>query len=170
MPRSAALPFTLRRKEDAIRPGEITSTVETIHGLLRLHGDELVVQWRLARKTDRVGPDIQTDRELGEVREVAVPVAGVAGAVVRRRWWDWPRGPQLVLTAADLRAFEDLTGPDGLSLDHPARLVLRLRRGDDLVGREFSAELALAIAELPSRKQDPMLRPGEEGEEGSKAR
>jgi hypothetical protein len=165
--RTAALPFTIRRKEDAIRRGEITSTVETVHGLLRLHGDELVVQWRLARKTERVGADIRTDRELGEVREVAVPLEGVAGAVVRRRWWDWPRGPRLVLTAADLRAFEGLTGPEGLSLHHPARLALRLRRGDDLAGREFVAELALAIAELPSTRRDPLLRPGDgQGESG----
>jgi hypothetical protein len=34
----AALPFFLKRSEDIIAAGRITSTAETIHGLLRLDG------------------------------------------------------------------------------------------------------------------------------------
>jgi hypothetical protein len=160
MPRFAALPFTLRRSEDRVSRGEITSTVETVHGLLRLAGEQFVVQWRSARKTERVGPDIRTDRELGEVREVTVPLEAVDGAVVRRRWWDRLTGPRLVLTATDLRAFEELAGPDGLAADHPAKLVLRLRNDDRLLAEEFAAELALAIAELPPARRRPGL-PGD---------
>ena len=44
--------------------------------------------------------------------------------------------------------FEGLAGKDGLSLDHPAELVLRLRRSDRLAAEEFGAELALAVAGL----------------------
>jgi hypothetical protein len=157
VPRFAALPFTLRRSEDEVGVTEITSTVETVHGLLRLDGEHLVVQWRMARKTERVGTGIRTDRELGEVREVTVPLEVVASAVVRRRWWDALTGPRLVLTAADLRAFEGLAGPHGLASDHPARLVLRLRRRDRLVADEFAAEMALAIAELPPERKRPPL-------------
>jgi hypothetical protein len=146
MPHSAALPFFLRRGHDVIGE-EITSTRETVHGLLRLDGERLVIQWRVARATDRVGREIRTDREVEPVREVVVPLTGLAGATVRRRWWDWLKGPQLVLTAADLRAFEGVTGEAGLRMDHPAELVLRLRRADRVAAGEFAGELELALAE-----------------------
>jgi hypothetical protein len=147
MPRSAALPFSLRRSSDVIAAGTITSTTETVHGLLRLDEDRLVVQWRVSRKIDFIGGEIRTDEELKAVREATLPLAAVAGAAVRRPWWGLAASPRLVLTAADLRAFEPLTGPDGLGLAHPAELVLRLRRGDRLPAEEFAAELALALAQ-----------------------
>jgi hypothetical protein len=52
-----------------------------------------------------------------------------------------------VLTAADLRAFEEVAGQAGLSLDHPAELALRLRSEDRAAGNEFVGELELALAE-----------------------
>jgi hypothetical protein len=145
MPHSAAIPFVLHRKHDVVGV-TITSTRETIHGLLRLDGDRLHVQWRIARSTDHVGWQIRTDKEVEPVREVVIPLSAVAGASVRWRW-GWPPGPYLVLTAADLRAFEEVAGTAGLSLDHPAELVLRLRGADRELGAEFAGELELAIAE-----------------------
>jgi hypothetical protein len=145
----AAAPFFLKRSEDIVSVGSVTSTTETIHGLLRLDGERLVVQWRLERTTERVGTaEIRTDRELEEVREVVLPLASVAGARVRRPRWLLGFGARLVLQAADLRAFDVLAGPEGLKLDHPAELVLRLRRKDLLTAEEFAAELALAVAQL----------------------
>jgi hypothetical protein len=146
MPHSAALPFVLHRSHDEIGKGEITSTQETVHGLLRLDGDRVHVQWRVARETDRVGKQIRTDREVDPVREVVLPLGAIAGAAVRWRW-GWPPGPYLVLTAADLRAFEDVAGAAGLSLDHPAELALRLRRADRDLATEFAGDLELAVAE-----------------------
>lgn len=148
MARSAALPFTLRRSHDVIGTSEITSTKETVYGLLRLDGSRLFIQWRTARKTERIGGEIRSDEELEEVREVSISLEGVAGASVRQRWWEWPSPPRLVLTAADLRAFEAVTSEGGMTLQHPAELVLRLRRRDRLAAEEFSAELSLAVAEL----------------------
>lgn len=148
MPRSATLPFTLRRSSDVYTSAEYTSTTETVHGLLHLEGERLVIQWRVARKVDRMGrASVRSDEEVEEVREVVVPLAGLAGAVVRERWWERWRGPRLVLTAADLRAFEGFTGPEGLRLAHPAQLVLRLRPTDRLAAAEFAAELELAVAD-----------------------
>jgi hypothetical protein len=147
MTRTAALPFTLRRGHDVVGMTEITSTRETVHGLLYLDADRLVVQWRMARATDRVGNEIRTDHELGPVREVIVPLAGVASAEVRRFWLRWPPGPYIVLTAADLRAFEEIAGEGGLRMAHPAELVLHVRRADRLAAREFAGELELAVAE-----------------------
>lgn len=81
------------------------------------------------------------------MREVVVPLAGIAAARVNRAWWRWPRGPRLVLTAADLRAFEAVAGQAGLRVDHPAELVLRMRRADHAAAIEFAGELELALAE-----------------------
>ena len=145
MPHSAAIPFLLRRRHDVVGLA-ITTTRETVHGLLRLDGDTLHVQWRVAKSTDYVGMEIRSDKEVGPVREVAIPLSAIAGAVVKWQW-RWPPSPYLVLTAADLRAFEEVAGAAGLSLDHPAELVLRLRRSDRDVGVEFVGELELAIAE-----------------------
>ena len=147
MPHVPALPFTLRRSNGVVSGKEITSTVETIHGLLRVDGDSLVLQWRVQRQTDRVGAEIRSDRELDPVRETAVPVASVSGAVVRLPRWRRGRAGRLVLTAADLRAFEGLSGPGGLELAHPAELVLNLRKEDRDAARELATQIELAIAD-----------------------
>lgn len=160
MPHSAAVPFLLQRKHDVVG-WEITSTRETVHGLLRLDGGSLYVQWRVAKSTSHVGMEIRTDNEVGPVREVVIPLTAVAGATVR--WnWRWPPGPCLVLTAADLRAFEEVAGAAGLSLDHPAELVLRLRRSDRARGLEFAGELELALAEraIAAAEGKPLLERG----------
>lgn len=163
MPYSGALPFVLHRSHDAVGIKEITSTHETVHGLLRLDGDKLHVQWRVARSTDRVGLEIRTDREVEPVREVVLPLSAIAGATVRWRWWQWPPGPYLVLTAADLRAFEEVAGAAGLSLDHPAELALRLRRADRELGSAFAGDLELAVAEraLAAAEGNPLLEVGD---------
>src|SRR5262245_45156426 len=100
MPHSAAVPFVLHRSHDVVGGLEITSPNETIHGLLRLGGDRVHVQWRLVRSTDRVGREIRTDRAVEPVREAVIPLSAVAGATVRWRW-RWPPGHYLVLNAAD---------------------------------------------------------------------
>ena len=153
MSSSTALPFVLRRSSDVFAAKEITSTVETVHGLLRVDGERLVVQWRVARSTERYGREIRTDREVEPVREVAVPLSALAGAAVRWRW-RWPPGAHLVLTAADLGAFEQVAGEAGLRLDHPAELWLPLRRADRAAAAEFAGDVALAAAERALRAAD----------------
>jgi hypothetical protein len=161
MARSATLPFIFKRGRDAISAGTgtVITTRETVHGLLRLEGGHLTIQWRLARKTERVGLDIRTDHEVEAVQETVVSLSRIAGATVRGGGWLWPLGLRLVLTAADLTALEGLAGKDGLSLDHPAELLVRLRRSDRLAAEEFCAELALAISsrELDRAEDAPSL-------------
>lgn len=145
----AAVPFHLVRGQDQFTASTVTSTKEVIHGLLRLEGERLVFQWRVARHTDHIGAaTMRSDDELEAVRELVVPLSGMAGAELRRRWWIPWGAPRLVLRAADLRAFEEVAGEGGLRLDHPAELVLSLRRADRLAAEEFAAEVALAVAEL----------------------
>lgn len=146
MTHSAALPFFLKRSEDVIAGGSFISTSETVHGLLRLEGEQLVVQWRIARSTDQFGSEIRTDREVTPVREVVIPLAALGGGRVRASWWPWSAG-RIVLTAADLRAFEAVAGETGLRLDHPAELVFRLRRADLDLAREFVGEIDMALAD-----------------------
>ena len=158
---TAALPFTLKRSKDEFSAASLTSTTETVHGLLRLDGDRLVIQWRLARHTEHMGVEFRTDEELEAVREVVIPMEAVARAFVRRRWWEWWKGPQLVLTATDLQAFDEVVGEEGLRLSHPAEMVVGLRRRDRMLAEEFTAELTLAVAELAGgRYQGPNVLPG----------
>jgi len=144
----AALPFFLSRSRDVVGMAEITSTTERIDGLLRLDGEQLIIQWRVAREIERIGNEIRTDREFEEVREVCLPLQSVASAVVRRRGWRWFSAPQLVLTASDMRAFEEIAGATGMQLAHPATVELRIHRSDYLAAQEFAADLNLARAEF----------------------
>jgi hypothetical protein len=147
MAHSVSLPFTIRRSDDVVGAGSFTQTKETIHGLLRLVEDRIIIEWRLYRETGYVGRVIRTDRQVDAVRTVTVPLHRVAGAHVQQSRLPWPFRPVLILTAADLQAFEEIAGEHGLQLAHPAELVLTLRRSDRLRADEFAAELALAIAE-----------------------
>jgi hypothetical protein len=164
----AAFAFVMRRRSDVIMGAEeITSSRETVHGLLRFGVQGLVIQWRVARATERVGMEIRTDREIEPVREVTVPARAVAGAAVRWIWHRWPPGRYLVVTAADLRAFEELAGLAGLQLDHPAELALHLRRRDVLPARDFAGEIQLAAADRALREaagqRDLPRPPGDTG-------
>ena len=144
----------------------MTTTTENVHGLLRLEGDELTLQWRLARKTAYLGSESQhTDEEFEAVREANIPLSAMAGAIVRRPWWRFWSGPRIVLMASDLQALEAVTGEDGLRLAHPAQLVLTVRRADALVAAEFAAELEIAVAEGALARSDEKRRLLESGPE-----
>ena len=147
---NTALPFVLHREHGVINGGEVTSTRDQLHGLLYLNGEQLIIQWRTSREISRVGREIRTDREMTTIREVALPLSALAGANIRRVWRRWRFGEALVLTAADLRAFDVLIGEGdlpGLVFEHPAEMVLEVRREDQNLVREFVSELRLAISE-----------------------
>src|SRR5262245_12853758 len=157
MTHQAALPFTLRRSKDVMAGKEMTSTQETIHGLLRLDGERVLIQWRTSRAIDRVGSEIRTDREVERVRELSLPLSAVAGAEVRRSWLPWPPGHYLVLTGADLHAFEELAGKQGLELKHPAQFEIRIGKDSRLGALEFASELKLALADRALRAAETDL-------------
>ena len=159
MSRFATLPFTLRRSEHSFTSDSMTTTTEKVHGLLRLEGDELTVQWRLARKTETLGGQAHhTDEDIEAVREAKIQISGMAGAIVQRPWWRFWSGPRIVLLASDLQALEAVAGEDGLRLAHPAKLVLTVRRSDALVAAEFAAELEIAVAEGALARSDEKRR------------
>lgn len=90
---------------------------------------------------------IRTDRELEAVRELSVPLTALAGARVRWSWRHWPPGVHLVLTAGDLRAFEEIAGEGGLRLDHPAQLAIRVPYAQRMAAQDFASRLELALAD-----------------------
>lgn len=146
----SAVPFTLKRSSDLWDAKGYTATTETAHGLVRLEADRLVFQWRLAVRTESMtGASWSSKDEIAPVRHIEVPIEKVAGATVPRSRWGALRGPRLVIAAADLVAFDEIAGEQGLRLKHPAQLVLRIRRTDRLVAEEFAAEVTLAVARLP---------------------
>ncbi len=136
----------------------MTTTTEKVHGLLRLEGDEMTVQWRLARKTDYLGTETYRTEEFEPVGEATIPLSAMAGAIVQRPWWRFWSGPRIVLVASDLQALEAVTGEDGLRLAHPAKLVLTVRRSDALLAAEFAAELEIAVAERALAHSDEKRR------------
>lgn len=147
----SAVPFTLKRSSDLWDArGGYESTTETAHGLVRLEADQIVIQWRLAVQTEKMGDTWETSETIEPVKEIVIPLAKVAGAAVPpRRWWHLV-APRLVIAASDLLAFEKIAGEQGLKLKHPAKLVLRVKRADRLIAEEFAAELSLAVARLPT--------------------
>ena len=147
----SAVPFTFKRSSDLYTSGGgYEATTETAHGLVRLEADRLVIQWRLEVRTEAMkGAGYETREQIEPVKEIVIPLAKVAGAMVPEgRWWKLV-GPKLVITAADLLAFEKIAGQQGLKLRHPSKLVLRVKRSDRLIAEEFAADLALALARLP---------------------
>jgi hypothetical protein len=151
----SAVPFTLKRSSDLWdADGGYESTTETAHGLVRLEADQLVIQWRLAVQTEKMGDTWETNETIEPVREIVIPLGKVAGVTVPpRRWWHIVP-PRLVIAASDLLAFERIAGEQGLKLKHPAKLVLRVKRADRLIAEEFAAELSLAVARLPTDSAD----------------
>lgn len=150
MGHQATLPFTILRSRDVIAKKEITSTRETVHGLLRLDGERVLIQWRTSRAIDRVGSEIRSDSEVDAVRELSLPLSALAGAEFRSSWLPWSR-LQVILTGADMRAFESLAGSDGLQLTHPAQFAIRVARDARAAAIEFVSELELALADRALR-------------------
>ncbi len=161
----SAVPFTIKRSQDLSSWKYESGTgvwesqkKETAHGLVRLAEDRLVIQWRLAVKRQMWSDSAwETREDIEPVREIVIPLAKVAGAfVLKRRWWEI--GPRLVITASDLLAFEEIAGQEGLRLQHPSKLVLRIESADRLIADEFAAELALTLAQLPAGERADAAR------------
>lgn len=141
--------------------GEYTATAATTHGMLRVVGDALVIEWRVSRATMRAGASFETSEETDPVSEVAIPIGRLASAEVRRvAWWQPLARPTLILAAHDLRAFEPVAATGALALTHPSRLELTLARSDVGAGIEFAGELSLLISDNQLRHAE--LSRGEE--------
>lgn len=147
VPRIAALPFQLSAEHQVISGGSITTTEERRNGVLRLENDAVMVQWRVEREIQRIGPEIRTDTELAGIREVTVPIYALGDARIQSRGRLWWRKWEIVLTARDLQAYDALAREDGFAFVHPSELILPLRKDAVDAARDFASEVELAIAE-----------------------
>ena len=147
---TTALPFVWHRHQQEFTNSEYTATSETVHGLLRLDAASLYIQWRITREVRRYGVETNTDRQQHTVREVEIPLIKLSDARVKRIWYRLPPREALVLTASDLQTFEVVTAEDqipGLALNHPAELVLEVRRRDRKLLHNFVSALRVSISE-----------------------
>ena len=106
MTRPAALPFLIKRGDDVFTAEGMTSTREIVHGLLRLERDQLVIQWRVGKKTEHLGSEVRTERAVEPVREIIVkpgePIppapqsspVGLGGIRVDLGEHTWPAPPE----------------------------------------------------------------------------
>ncbi|MBL0889685.1 MAG: hypothetical protein IBJ19_03635 [Gemmatimonadaceae bacterium] len=147
VPRIAALPFQLSAEHQVISGGSVTTTEERRNGVLRLEGDTVIVQWRVEREIQRIGPEIRTDTELAGIREVTIPIHALGDARIQNRGRLWWRKWEIVLTARDLQAYDALAREDGFVFAHPSELILPLRKDAVDAARDFASEVELAIAE-----------------------
>lgn len=155
------LPFVFRSSDDRIGSDGISSTAERLDGLLVIDEAQLRVQWRRSRKIERVGlTEVRTDTETDPVGEVLIDLTRLGSAQMRRVWLRWPPGWYVALTARDLKVLEPLARTGGIPLDHPAELLLPVRRKMLDLAREFVAELNLAVADrILARAEESRLLP-----------
>ncbi len=150
-----SLPFTAKQRSSTHTVVGYTATAETTHGMLRIDGDRLVIEWKVRRSTTRAGATYETREETDPVAEAAIPISRLASAMIQRgRWWLGGARPRLVLAANDLRAFESVTATGALSLKHPSRLEFTLARRDLDAAIDFAGELELAISDLQLRRAE----------------
>lgn len=155
MSHTIALPFLVQRRTGVVaRPaidgstrGSVTSTRETVEGLLILDGDRLVVQWRVAREVQHIGEEIRSDSEVEPVQEVVLPLTGFATPRLRRKWRRWRRRWEVVITAADLRTLEPLRERGGIQLAHAAEMIISIEAADRDAAAMFVKEMDYALAE-----------------------
>jgi len=160
-----SLPFVISQQTSNIsnytsNPNQnVVYTRDSIQGLLRLENSTLFIQWRFTRKIHRYGTEVSTDSEQYPMREHAIAISKLSEVRVRRRRFMIPPRRMLVLVSSDLQAFDPLTGDGdipGLSLPHPAELVVQVRRSDHQLLEEFASQLRMAISEqvLDSLEKD----------------
>lgn len=142
------------------REGDVTamtgsmSAERVIRGLLRLEGDDVVLQFRvLDHVLDFTGLRGGTGEstEAGEAQEIRVPLSRLGDVRMRGWWWG-----KLTLTSTDLTTFEDLGSHDG-------RVTLTIPRRMKADAADFATALAFKLSDLELEGIDEEMRRLEEG-------
>jgi hypothetical protein len=144
------LPFTLSAPgEDEVGPSTVRSVSYRIHGVARIEGSTLVLEWTGEKLIDEVkGPEVRSRSEPVPARRVAVAAGSIGGAEVR----GWLRR-RLELWSSDINALAGVPGARG------GRIRLRISRSDQLLAEELVASLQMAAADaaLDSAYEPPPL-------------
>jgi hypothetical protein len=134
-----AVPFTLKRQETTYASSRWEQVDTVVRGLLRLDDDELVFQWREEDTVTQGGFGYSQEKSESEVMEKRVPLAALRSARLQRRLWLFT---DLVLAAADLRAFAGVPGRRGSGTE----LAVRIARADRSAAADLASSIELALA------------------------
>ncbi len=131
--------------ESSVTQGVARSVSMRLHGVLRLAGDKLVLEWSGTRHLSEAGRgSARSVTEPVPVSRVVLPVASLGRIALRQRWWR----PRIELVSNDLAAVAGVPSARG------GRIELAIARSDrhsaaDLISRIelAAADHALAAAE-----------------------
>ncbi len=141
------LPFTLKVAGDShVKRLDVRDVRYRVHGVVRLEGAALVLQWSGERHVTEVkGPEVSERVEPLPVRTLQIPGARL-GLIERRGWWR----PRVEVVVTDLALLEGVPGAAR------GRLALVIARRDTALADEFisnvrvlMADAAIAAAEAP---------------------
>jgi len=141
------LPFTLKVAGDSqYKTRDVREIRYQVHGVARLDGGALVLQWSGERYiTEIKGPEVSERVEALPVTTLRIPGAGL-GLIERRGRWR----PRVEVVVTDLALLEGVPGAAR------GRLALVIARRDTALADEFisnvrvvMADAAIAAAEAP---------------------
>lgn len=136
-----SLPVRLVGKvgESSVESGLARSVSLTLHGVLRLEGDQVILEWSGRRRVAEAGRGVaRSVAEPVPVSRVVFPVASLGRVALRRHWWWWQR---LVLRSADLAALQSV--PTARS----GQIVLEVARVDRHAAADLASRIELAVAD-----------------------
>jgi hypothetical protein len=135
-----SLPVRLVGKvgESSVRSGLARSVSLSLHGIVRLEGDQVILEWSGTRRVAEAGRGLaRSAEEPVPVSRVVLPVASLGRVALRRHWWR----RRLVLRSADLAAVQSV--PTARS----GEIVLDVSRADRHVAADLVSRIELAVAD-----------------------
>lgn len=148
-PHAVAVPFRTRLPAEWTSGRNWVLTERGVEGLLRLAGDELVLEIRVTEDITTVSDSsgYQKDKKASDVAELAVPLSRIVSTRLRKWWW----GPRLTVVTDSMRLFEDVPGAA------PGRLDLRIARRDVPMAEMLVNEVQIRLADLSLRRVEGSL-------------
>jgi len=139
-----AVPFRTKLPSDWRSGKEVVFTERRVDGILKLTGDDLVLEIRVTEATTRLSGSAgyATDETASDVAELTVPLDRVAALRLRKWWW----GPRLTIVTDSLRFFENVPG------SKQGRLDLRIARRDLAMAQTLVTESEIRLADLSLRR------------------
>jgi hypothetical protein len=125
------------------------STSFRVHGLLRLEGEQLVIQWGGTVQVQEVGLlSLQDESEVLPIEQVVVPVSDLYRATLAGGWWR----PRLKLEARELAAL------GAVPSEQYGRVEFWYARHDRMVAVEMADAINEAIAMVSGHAIAPPSR------------
>lgn len=134
-----AVPFSLALpKEASVDRGSVQSKVYQVHGMARLDGDRLTLEWSGSIQITEVqGHGVRTLRQSVPAQRLVLPASRIARFEARGRWWK----PYVELRTDSIAPLELVpTAAAG-------RILLRISRRDWGAARELASHVQLAMAD-----------------------